>query len=220
MSISGRCFAWVCLFLLQGGCGRDPLGDLVSRLGDSDAAVRRAAAREFIAHPNVDDRVVAALTRCAADSDEEVRYLSVDALGKLGPAAKSSLPALKTALADPEKRVRTDAAMAMQKIDPEDRDFRPVLIAAMREGDGRTLLAVGAMGADAAWAVPTLIGLLSHQAPQVRALAAKTLGRIGPAASAAKAALEAASRDSNAAVQKAAKDALNRVQAGPPASSK
>ena len=49
---------------------------------------------------------------------------------------------------------------------------------------------------------------------KVRALAARTLGRIGPAASAAKTRLEAARRDSNAAVQTAAKDALNRIGPG------
>ena len=81
----------------------------------------------------------------------------------------------------------------------------------MREGDGRTLLAIGAMGADAAWAVPTLVGLLSHSAPQVRALAARTLGRIGPAAIESKTTLEAAQRDSNPAVKSAAKDALKRL---------
>ncbi len=103
--------------------------------------------------------------------------------------------------------------MAIQKIDPNERDFVPVLIAAMRGGDGRVMLAVGALGKDGAWAVPTLVELLSHQTPQVRALAAQTLGRIGPAAAAAKAALERAAHDQNPAVQQAAMEALERVQA-------
>ena len=34
----------------------------------------------------------------------------------------------------------------------------PVIFNSMREGDGNTLLEVGAMGASAAWAVPTLVG--------------------------------------------------------------
>src|SRR6185312_1314241 len=121
-------------------------------------------------------------TKSATDTDVEVRSFSIAALGKAGPAAQSSLPVLKTALQDPEKRGRLEAALAIPKIDPHDTSARPVLIAAMREADGRTLLAVGAMGGDAVWAVPTLIGLLSHATPQVRALAAKTLGRIGPGA--------------------------------------
>jgi HEAT repeat protein len=77
-------------------------------------------------------------------------------------------------------------------------------------------LAIGTIGADAVWAVPTLVGLLSHATPQVRALAARTLGRIGPAAKEAKSALEAARRDPNVAVQNAAKDAVHRIEAGTP----
>ena len=68
------------------------------------------------------------------------------------------------------------------------------------------------MGEQAAWAVPTLIGLLSHEQAKVRALAAHTLGRIGPAASDAKAPLQRLLRDPNAAVQGAAHDALDRIQ--------
>jgi HEAT repeat protein len=129
----------------------------------------------------------------------------------LGPAAKSSLPALKLALRDAEKPIRFRAAFSIEKIDPQERSFVPVLAAAMREGDGRTLLEVGAMGPDAVWAVPTLIGLLSHESPKVRALAARALGQIGPPAAAAKTALQQATRDSNAAVQGAAREALNRI---------
>jgi HEAT repeat protein len=159
--------------------------------------------------------VIVALTKSAADSDMEVRFLSIDALGQAGSAARSSMPVLKSALTDSEKRVRQEAALAIPKVDPTDTSFQAVLISAMREGDGRTLLAVGAMGESAAWAVPTLTGLLSHADAKVRVLAARGLGGIGPAAVAGKPALEAASRDSNAAVQKAAKDALARIDSKP-----
>jgi HEAT repeat protein len=90
----------------------------------------------------------------------------------------------------------------------------PVLAAAMRGGDGRVMLQVGCMGAEAEWAVSTLIELLSHESPQLRALAARTLGQIGPAASAAAPALERATKDPNGAVQGAAKAALDRIGNG------
>ncbi len=212
MSTSRCWLSCLILCLSQVGCAHDPLDDLISRLNDPDAAVRRAAVRELAKRPSSDERVVAALTKSTTDKDADVRYFSVEGLGKLGPAGKSVVPALKSVLADSEKRVRLEAALAIAKIDPRDPAFRPVVTAAMREGDGRTLLAIGSMGPDAAWAVPILIGLLSHETPQVRALAARTLGHIGPAGSEAKASLEAASRDSNAAVQKAAKEALSHLQ--------
>ena len=47
--------------------------------------------------------------------------------------------------------------------------------------------------------------------PQFRALAAQTLGRIGPLAAAAKSSLEQATHDSNLAVQQAAHTALDRI---------
>jgi HEAT repeat protein len=199
-------------FALIGGCSRDPLQEQISLLSDPDVTVRRAAARTLRDQRYSDERVVKALTDSAGDSDMEVRFLSIDALGQAGPKAKPSLSVLKSALADSDKRVRQEAALAIPKIDPTDTSFQAVLINAMREGDGRTLLAVSAMGESAAWAVPTLTGILSHADPKVRVLAARALGRVGPAATAGKPALEAASRDSNAAVQKAAKDALARIE--------
>jgi HEAT repeat protein len=62
--------------------------------------------------------------------------------------------------------------------------------------------------------VPTLNGLLTHESFKVRALAAKALGSMGPAAIAAKPNLEALRNDSNPAVKAAAKDALARIQSG------
>ena len=198
-----------CILLI--GCARDPVDELISRLSTSDVPGRRAAARTLRDRSHTDDRVIAAFTKSAKDSDMEVRCLSVEAIGKQGQADKSKILRLTPSLTDPEKRVRLEAALAIAKIDPHDGSPRPVLTGAMREGDGRTLLAIGTMGADAAWAVPTLVGLLSHESPQVRALAARTLGRIGPAARAAQPDLEAARRDPNAAVQSAAKEALKRI---------
>jgi HEAT repeat protein len=142
----------------------------------------------------------------------------MNALGKIGPAAASSLPALTAALQDPEASLRLGAALAIEKIDPKNPSFVPVLVGAMRAGDGRILLEVGAMGKEGAWAVPTLIGLLSHESAKVRALAAQTLGRIGLTTSDAMAALQQTLRDPNVAVQGVAKEALNRLHpqtAGP-----
>jgi HEAT repeat protein len=201
------------LWLATVGCSGDPVGELIAQLSNPDVVMRRAAALALGKRAEADERVVAALAGGVADDDAEVRGLSIDALGARGSAARSSLPALASALQEAEPGLRVRAALAMQHIDPSNADSRPVIIEAMRTADGRVLRKVGAMGQDAAWAVPTLVGLLSHELAAVRALAAETLGRIGPAADpSAAAALRRSLQDANAAVQGAARDALERIQ--------
>ena len=193
------------------GCGGDSVGELIARLESGDVAQRRVAARALGERADVDDRAVAALTKRVEDSDAEVRHVSIRALGEAGHAAKSSVSALEESLNDSDARVRVAAALAIHKIDPANRSFEPVLIGAMRRGDGRVLLAIGEMGPEGAWAVPTLVELLSHESAKIRSLAARTLGRIGPAAGAAKSALRRAVDEPNVAVQDAARDALERI---------
>jgi HEAT repeat protein len=199
------------------GCSRDPVGDVVAKLRDPNVEVRRAATHSLVEQPINDERVIEELTKNVSDKSAELRFESIEALSKLGPAAKSSLPLVKLRLQDGDKNVRLRAAFTIQKIDSADRSFVPVLAGAMQEGDGRTLLEVSALGPKAAWAAPTLIRLLSHESPKVRTLAARALGSIGPAASAARPELEAARGDSNAVVKTAANDALNRIGSGPAA---
>jgi HEAT repeat protein len=206
---------WVLLIGVCGwtiGCGADPVDQWIAQLQSADVETRRAAARALTQKNQAEDRVMVALAKAAADHDTEVKSLAIGALGRIGKPAASSLPALVAALQDSESSVRLSAALAIQKIDPKNSAFVPALTAAMRAGDGRVLLDVGAMGAGAVWAVPTLIDLLAHPLPQVRALAAQTLGRIGPAAAAAKPALQQATRDSNLAVQQAARAALDQIK--------
>jgi HEAT repeat protein len=200
----------LCLMLI--GCGRGGPDQLISRLQSADVQTRRTAARECGHDPNLDDRIVAALTHAVTDSDAEVRCLSIESLGKQGPNARSTVPVLAAALKDSESSVRLQAALAIQKIDPTNSSFAPVLIETMRDGDGRVLLAVGAMGKQAGWAVPTLISLLSHPSPNMRTLAAQTLGRIGPTASTALGPLRQATRDANLVVQRAAQRAIDQIE--------
>jgi HEAT repeat protein len=215
MSIRAFCSGiFIALFIALGGCGHDPVDNVVAKLRDPDVDVRRAATHSLVERPVNNERVIEELTKNVSDKNTELRYESAEALGKLGPAAKSSLPLLKLRLQDRDKNVRLRAAFSIEKIDPSDRGFVPVLTAAMREGDGRTLLEVGALGPNAVWAVPTLSALLSHESFKVRSLSAAALGNIGPAAISAKPNLEALRSDSNSTVKKAANDALNRIKAG------
>jgi HEAT repeat protein len=211
---SAFCWIFIAICTALTGCGHDPVDNIVAKLRDPDVAVRRAATHSLVEQPVNNERVIEELTKNVSDKNTELRYESAEALGKLGPAAKSSLPLVKLRLQDGDKNVRLRAAFSIEKIDPADRSFVPVLIAAMREGDGRTLLEVGALGPNAAWAVPTLSGLLSHESFKVRSLSATALGNIGPAAISAKPNLEALRNDNNPTVKKAANDALNRIGVG------
>jgi HEAT repeat protein len=153
------------------------------------------------------------LARGVADEDPDVRRLSIDALA----ATRSRLAALTAALDDPEPALRPRAALAIVRIDATNVEARDALLAAMRSADGRTLQAVGALGADASWAVPVLTELLAHELAGVRTLAATTLGRIGPIAlSTAGPALQRAARDAHPAARAAAETALERLGADAP----
>jgi HEAT repeat protein len=197
------------------GCGRDPASEVIAKLHDWNPGVRRAAVRDMVEHPPTDPRLIDELEKTLIDKDTEVRYLAVEAIGQMGPAARPNLPQMRMRLADQDKQVRLRAAFAIRKIDPTDPSFMPVLTGALGEGDGRTLLEVASLGPDACWAVPTLAKLLSHESFKVRTLAAKALGSIGATASTATPALEGARRDSNPGVQKAAAQALARIQSSP-----
>jgi HEAT repeat protein len=127
------------------------------------------------------------------------------------------VPALERALEDREAEVRQGAALAIGAIDPTNSRYQQSLIDAMRAANGPAMLEVGKMGHGAAWAVPTLIPLLSHESAKVRALSARTLGQIGPVAERATPALKRALGDPHDAVKDAARDALEKIQ-GPSSS--
>jgi HEAT repeat protein len=141
----------------------------------------------------------------------EVRELAAEALGRFGPEAKPALTALEGALQDSERSVRLSAALAMQRIEPPAASYQPVLIEALQAGDGTVFLAVARMEGDVQWAVPTLTALLSDPRSQIRALSAHALGRIAPRGDGTEAVLRRTLRDSEPAVQKAARDALRQL---------
>jgi HEAT repeat protein len=180
-------------------------------LANNDPKVRRAAAQALGDAPQqATGLVIAALASASKDPDREVRELAVAALGRVGPAAKSSESSLEAALGDEEKSVRICAALALEKVDPGNERYEPVVLEALNAGDGPVFLDVGRMGADAKWAVPTLTKLLSDPRAGIRALAARTLGEIG-AASEAESRLKQSLNDSDPAVRTAAKKALEQI---------
>jgi len=207
------------ILVLMLGCSEDRTAALVRRLGQSDVEARRTAARELGkmgSDIDADDDVVSALDVAARDTDSEVRRLSIYALGQLGTAAVSSLPALTEALNDRELSVRLAAALAMQKIDPDNEAYIPILVDAMRHGQAGIVLEVAGMEPSAKWAVPTLVTLLSHPRPVLRQVAVTSLGEMGSAAIEAEPALQRAAKDDHEGVRQAAAEALRIIQ-GPTA---
>jgi len=198
-------------FLLAIGCSGSSSDDLIAQLQDADPKTRLTAARLLTEQDSDASEAVAGLAGAVDHSDFAVRELAITTLGEIGVEAKASLPALEQALRDENKSVRTAAALAIDLIEPNSRVHLPVLIEALRSGDGPVFLAVGRMGARGAWAVPTLTALLSDRRPSIRALAAKALGGIGPAARDAERALKQSLRDPEVSVRKASQNALRKI---------
>ena len=147
-----------------------------------------------------------------------VRAECADALGALGPGARSAVPALFAALADPSEAVRAAAARALARIEPRPEDV-PRLVAALGSPDayvaGFAAWSLGNLGAAAEAAVPDLTRALARD--DTNAVVAAALARIGPGAAAAVPALVDALKSENADQRWRAARTLGRI--GPPAAS-
>ena len=118
--------------------------------------------------------------------DKELCTKAVQAIGAMGPAAKSAVTDLMTLLQDTAKDpyLRAEAAMALGHIGHEAKDAIPAMIAFLREVDTPlpAAQALGLMGADAAPAVPVLMMKLHDRNSVMIDAAAHALGNIGMAA--------------------------------------
>ena len=155
------------LILAASGCGRDPVGELVVQLQSPAVEARRSAARELAKIDAIDDRAIAALAEALADGDPEVRRLSAIALGHAGSPAMRQVSALQPLLKDARPQIQRAAALAIMRIDPQNPSYIPVLTEELAAADGRLMLEVGRLGVAGAWAVPTLVKLLSHDSEKV-----------------------------------------------------
>jgi HEAT repeat protein len=146
------------------------------------------------------------------DPDPSVRRQTIRSLAESPVLPADAISMLAAALEDREPSVRVAAALAIQHIDPQNRAFVPVLEAALREGQGPIFLVIGREGANASWAIPTLVSLLSDRRAPIRALAAQTLGEIGVASDRVETSLRHGLQDEKPAVQKACRQALDRLK--------
>jgi HEAT repeat protein len=163
----------------------------------------------------------AALAKLIDDKNARVAHEAVLALGAIGPGAKEAVPALIRALEQPEDKESNFCAIAccLGKIGPDAAAAQPVLLERVKSTDTQlALMSAWALAqicpasADAAAkTVPVLTAGLALDLAEDRELAAEALGRLGPLAKDAAAALQKAAADPDKVVREAAAQALAAV---------
>ncbi len=145
------------------------------------------------------------------------------ALGKIGADSQATVDALIGGLSSEDSQLRGACAISLARIGNHLGSKRSAAVTPLMTMLGGTglepymaVLALGAIGEEAAPAVPQLIPLLDNQYPSMREAAAYALGRIGPAAATAIPALRASAErtsDSSKAPDARSKDNAAREAA-------
>jgi HEAT repeat protein len=171
-----------------GAPAREAIPSLVRNVGrerDLDRAIA-AAVQEILNAPDGPGNLPG-LLRQLRNSDPAARLKAVKKLIALGPDGRAAAPALTDALSDPDPDVRRLAITALIAVQPNVR---------LPEA-----------------AITVFVTDLQDPDEGIRLRAAKELGRFGPAALSAVAALQAAARnDPDLDVRRVAADALFRIQ--------
>jgi HEAT repeat protein len=196
-----------------GPASENAIPALVQTLSDRESKVRGNAAAALGQIGPSSSVAIPSLVTALADTKSVVRESAARALGRIGPKAAEAAQDLIKALGDPEASVRKSVAEALGRIGPTTGDAaeRLILLAladpdsSVREKAAEALAGIGSA------AVPTLALAVRHQSSDVRAAAAATLGKIGPAAAEAAPALVNALSDSQANVRSSAAEALGRL---------
>jgi HEAT repeat protein len=159
----------------------------------------------------------AALERAATDEDAAVRAKAVRALGDIGPPTAATVGVVRAALADPDPPTRAAAAEAFGEWGHADVVVCDELIALLGDANdevkARTMQVLPRLAGGTPEVVDALIRRLSaDDSDEVRAGAAGALGRCGPAAIPAGAALVRAAQTGGAALRGEAMRALAVIQ--------
>jgi len=190
---------------------------LAGGLQEPDARARRAAIDVLETLGPAAAPAASALVAALADTDLFVRWAAARTLGKIGPVeADAAVPALGRLLEDPDLDLRLSAATALERYGLAAKAAVPALARAIGSSDAELQVAairvLGVIGGPhIIAALPALSTALADPNPRVRAKAAETLGKLGPAARSTVDPLRQALQDSNADVQKAASEALLKI---------
>jgi HEAT repeat protein len=166
---------------------------LLRALGDPAPRVRVQAVRMMGVYFADARRAVPALISVMEDPSEEpeVRTEAAAVLGNYGPFSPGAAAPLLSIAADEREddEVRAAALRSLRRQRPPEEQALPVLLDALGHGNPEIALAaanaVGAYGPYAAPATEPLVALLDRVDPWEHAVILRTLGEIGPAASAA-----------------------------------
>jgi HEAT repeat protein/poly(3-hydroxybutyrate) depolymerase len=124
-------------------------------------------------------------TESLKGADAGKRKAAAEALGKLGPAAREAVPALRQALADSDGAVRVAAALALWRVGGQAEAVVPTLLAALndprKEVRQAVLEALWYVGPHAAAVAPALRDLLASPDRRLRIYAAYALWKVDPA---------------------------------------
>lgn len=189
---------------LLGVVGRPLAGDVQKLCTDPDANVR-GVAFDTLRIIGVADPV--SFAKLLQDKNEEVVRLTAELISFIPEMPAEAVPALTEALASDNSNIRSAAADGLAAAGPKAASAVEPLAAAIKksypaEYDPKTAMLGGpeasnwkALGRIGEAAVAPTAKLLEHSNPQVRWLAARTLGEIGLPAKAAKDALKKALGD-------------------------
>lgn len=204
------------------------LRELIGKLKSKDNEIRRAAARELGDLGTEAKEAVPELTKVLRDKDAFVRRFAADALGKIGPEAKSAVPALASLTNDERNEVAEAAVDALGKIGGA---AVSALTSTLKDPNKassvrrKAAVALAKVGPEARGAVPALSAVVSGKVKMakkakggndddIRIEAATALGVVAKSSDTeAIAALKSVSegKQRNRQLQKAASDALRRI---------
>jgi HEAT repeat protein len=195
-----------------GSGGKIAVSALLKALNDDSESVRKLAleALRKIGAPDKGD--VPLLVTALKDRNAEVRRYAAGALGQVGPGARSAVAPLLAALKDADGGVRQSAARALGKMGPDAKErVQRALVEALGDDDpdvrGAAAEGLASLPLDAG-DVPALLKLLKNADSEVRAQAARSLGKVGPEARDAVSALVQALQDRNGRVRQSALEGL------------
>ena len=142
-----------------------------------------------------------------------IRLIAAEALGRIGPDAKSAIPELIKALSGPDSRVRSEAARALGAIGPAAAAAIPELVrvSSRTPANSASLWSQTALVQIGKAAVPALAEALRNPDQEVRLASIQTLGRFGTKGEEAVLPLLGALKDDEPRIREAAVQALGEI---------